>query len=83
MKDDKMRNNRSVATLKDVATEAGVNKSTVSRVLNNRFGNGFSVTEEVRKRVLAAAEKLNYRPNLIAKSLTLQTTRMIHIIGGH
>ncbi len=75
--------NRSVTTLNDVADEAGVNKSTVSRVLNNRLGNGFSVTEEVRKRIFAAAEKLNYRPNLIAKSLTLQTTRMIHIIGGH
>ncbi len=75
--------NKSVPTLNDVATEAGVNKSTVSRVLNNRLGNGFSVTEEVRNRVLAAAEKLSYRPNLIAKSLTLQTTRMIHIIGGH
>jgi LacI family transcriptional regulator len=82
MKNSQMRN-RSVTTLNDVAAEAGVSKSTVSRVLNNRLGNGFSVTEEVRKRVLAAAEKLNYHPNLIAKSLTLQTTRMIHIIGGH
>jgi LacI family transcriptional regulator len=82
MKDSKMQNNRKVTTLNDVATEAGVNKSTVSRILNNRLGNGFSVTEEVRKRVLAAAEKLSYRPNLIAKGLTLQTTRMIHIIGG-
>lgn len=83
MKDSQIRNKRSVTTLSDVATEAGVNKSTASRVLNNRLGNGFSVTEEVRKRILAAAEKLNYRPNLIAKSLTLQTSRMIHIIGGH
>jgi len=82
MKGKEMRN-RSVTTLNDVANEAGVNKSTASRVLNNRLGNGFSVTEEVRKRILAVAEKLNYRPNLIAKSLTLQTTRMIHIIGGH
>ena len=82
MKGSQMRN-RSVTTLNDVATEAGVSKSTVSRVLNNRLGNGFSVTEEVRNRVLAVAEKLNYHPNLIAKSLTLQTTRMIHIIGGH
>ena len=78
-----MKNNRTVITLNDVAVEAGVSKSTVSRVLNNRLGNGFSVTEDVRKRVLAAAKKLNYHPNLIAKSLTLQTTRMIHIIGGH
>ena len=83
MKDIHMQNNRSVPTLNDVATEAGVSKSTVSRVLNNRLGNGFTVTEEVQKRVLAAVKKLNYRPNLIAKSLTLQTTRMIHIMGGH
>lgn len=83
MKDSHIRSGRSVPTLNDVATDAGVSKSTVSRVLNNRLGNGFSVTEEVRERILAAAEKLNYRPNLIAKSLTLQTTRMIHIIGGH
>ena len=75
--------NRHIATLNDVAAEAGVSKSTVSRILNSRLGNGFSVTEEVRKRVLAAAKKLNYHPNLIAKNLTLQTTHMIHVIGGH
>ena len=34
-------------TLDDVATRAGVSKSTVSRVLNNKIGNGFSVTNVV------------------------------------
>lgn len=72
-----------VTTLNDVATEAGVSKSTVSRILNNKLGKGFSVKEEVREKVLKAARNLNYRPNLIAKSLTLQDTRMVHIIGGH
>lgn len=69
-------------TLGDVATRAGVSKSTVSRVLNNKIGNGFSVTDEVRQRVLDVAEILNYRPNLIAQSLTNQQIRMISILGG-
>ena len=45
------------ANLSDVAEEAGVSKSTVSRVLNNKLGNGFSVREEVR---LMAAEQDSY-----------------------
>lgn len=70
-------------SLNDVAEQAGVSKSTVSRILNNRLGNGFSVKEDVRKRVIEVARKLNYRPNLIAKSLTMRSTKMIHIIGGN
>lgn len=69
--------------LNDVAQEAGVSKSTVSRILNNRLGNGFTVKEEVRLRVLEVARRMNYRPNLIAKSLTLRSTRMVHILGGN
>jgi AraC-like DNA-binding protein len=72
-----------VPNLDDVARQAGVSKSTVSRVLNNRLGNGFSVKDEVRQRVIKTALKLNYRPNLIAKSLTMRSTRMIHIFGGN
>ncbi len=70
-------------SLSDVADAAGVSKSTVSRILNNRLGNGFSVRDEVRRKVIETAKKLNYRPNLIAKSLTMQSTRMIHIFGGN
>jgi len=68
--------------LDDIASKAGVSKSTVSRVLNNKIGGGFSVTEEVRQRVLKVARELNYRPNLIAQSLTKQQIRMISILGG-
>lgn len=70
-------------SLNDVAEQAGVSKSTVSRVLNNRLGNGFSVKEEVRRRIIEVAHKMNYRPNLIAKSLTMRSTKMIHIFGGN
>jgi DNA-binding LacI/PurR family transcriptional regulator len=74
---------RSAPNLNDVAEMAGVSKSTVSRVLNNRLGNGFSVKEEVRLRILEVARRMNYRPNLIAKSLTMHSTHMIHIFGGN
>jgi DNA-binding LacI/PurR family transcriptional regulator len=46
---------KSVANLGDVAAAAGVSKSTVSRVLNNKLDNGFSVSVEVRQRILEIA----------------------------
>jgi LacI family transcriptional regulator len=73
----------SIPSLNDVAEQAGVSKSTVSRILNNRLGNGFSVKEQVRLKVIETAKKLNYRPNLIAKSLTMRSTQMIHVFGGN
>ncbi|MHC5214054.1 MAG: LacI family DNA-binding transcriptional regulator, partial [Planctomycetota bacterium] len=45
-----------VPNLSDVADKAGVSKSTASRVLNNRLGNGFSVREEVRLKVIEVAK---------------------------
>ena len=73
---------KSVANLGDVAAAAGVSKSTVSRVLNNKLNNGFSVSIEVRQRVLKIAEQLRYRPNLMARGLTNQRTRMVSVLGG-
>ncbi|MHC5117172.1 MAG: LacI family DNA-binding transcriptional regulator [Planctomycetota bacterium] len=75
--------NAHIPNLKDVAKQAGVSKSTASRILNDRMGNGFSVRAEVRQRVLEAAKKLKYRPNLIAQSLTQQSMQMIHVFGGN
>jgi LacI family transcriptional regulator len=77
-----MRRNRNVITLNDVAKAAGVSKSTASLVLNNKLGNGFSVTDEVRDRILEASRELGYRPNLLAQSLSKQNKQMIHILGG-
>jgi LacI family transcriptional regulator len=54
-----------VATLSDVAREAGVSSATASRALNNRA----SVNPALAVRVRAAAERLDYRPNLLARSL--------------
>lgn len=52
-------------TIKDVARIARVSTSTVSLVMNNKPG----VKQETRSRVHKIAEALNYRPNLLARSL--------------
>ena len=54
-------------TLKDVARLAGVHPGTASRALNEETRG--LVNEDTAKRVLAAAERLGYRPNPIARGL--------------
>ncbi len=68
-----------MATLKDVAKETGLTVSTVSRVLNNR---GY-ISEETRKNVYAAMERLNYHPNELARSLSKKSTYTIGVIVPH
>ncbi|MEX1215485.1 LacI family DNA-binding transcriptional regulator [Saccharospirillum sp.] len=63
-------------TASDVALEAGVSISAVSRV----FTPGASVSSKMRDRVLAAAEKLDYMPNVLARSLMTQRTALVGII---
>lgn len=58
---------KSRITLKDVASKVGVHSSTVSRVLNPKTRN--MVTEEIAKKILAAVDKMGYRPNAFAQSL--------------
>lgn len=64
-----------MATLNDVAREAGVSASTVSRVLNEKPG--VTISAETKARVFAAAKKLRYRPNRAAQSLRLKTFNSI------
>ena len=49
-----------MATLKEIAQEAGVSLSTVSRVLND--DHTLSVKTETRHKILEIAEKLEYKP---------------------
>lgn len=65
-----------MATIKDVASEAGVSVATVSRTLNGVD----RVSPEVRERVVAAAERLSYRPNAVARSLKSQNTRTLGLV---
>ena len=60
-------------TIKDVARLAGVSPATVSIVLN---GKG-KVSEETQKKVEEAAQKLGYRPNIVARSLVRGKTNTI------
>ena len=48
-----------MATLKDIASKAGVSQSTVSRILNN--DQTLNVTDQTRQKVLEVAQELNYR----------------------
>jgi LacI family transcriptional regulator len=65
-----------MSTIKDVARTAGVSITTVSHVLNEtRF-----VSDELRCRVLAAMEELDYRPNILARSLRRGETKTIGLV---
>ena len=65
-----------MASIKDVAAEAGVSVATVSRVLNDHP----SVSPAARARVLAAVETLGYRPNAVARSLRTDQTRTLGLV---
>jgi DNA-binding LacI/PurR family transcriptional regulator len=65
-----------MATIVDIAREAGVSKATVSLALNGKPG----VSPETRRRILEIARRLNYRPNAAAKGLALQRTETIGVI---
>jgi LacI family transcriptional regulator len=71
-----MAHNDQPATLRDVASAAGVHPATASRALNP--GTRLLVSEETAQRVTEAAERLGYRPNSVARSLR---TRRSHTIG--
>jgi DNA-binding LacI/PurR family transcriptional regulator len=63
-------------TVIDVAKEAGVSRTTVSNVFRGKT----KYSDETRKAVLAAAKKLGYKPNLAARSLITNQSRLIGLI---
>ncbi len=65
--------------LKDVAAACGVSIGTVSRVLNH--DESFSAREEVRQRILEAAEQLGYAPDLAARNLNRGETQIVGVFG--
>lgn len=60
----------------DVAKLAGVSEATVSYVLNNKG----KTSEETRQRVLAAVASLNYKPDMIARSMATNETMQLGIV---
>lgn len=63
-------------TIHDVAQEAGVSPATVSRALNNHE----TVGEDYVLRVKLAAQRLGYRPNLVAQTLRTSASDLITLI---
>lgn len=62
-------------TIYEVAQHAGVAISTVSRVLNNST----EVSEATRQKVMAAIDKLGFRPHRMAKMLAQQNTQTLSV----
>jgi len=73
-----MAPSRTRATIKDVAAEAGVHPSTVSRVLTDHAGS--SIKPATREVVLAAATRLGYRPSVLARGLRLRQTMTLGML---
>ena len=63
-------------TLKDVASFAGVSIATVSKALNGKE----HVRAETRERVLRAAEKLHFSPNVLAQNLLAGRTGTVGLL---
>jgi LacI family transcriptional regulator len=63
-------------TLEDIADKAGVSRSTVSRVINNKP----NVRAEVRQRVLQIIEETGYEPHAAARSLASHRSRLIGLV---
>jgi len=68
-------------TLADVAREAGVSDVAASCALNGAKGST-RVSVETRERVLAAAERLRYRPNATARALAYQRTNAVGFVAN-
>lgn len=65
------------ATIYDIAKYAKTSTATVSRVLSN---SDYPVSDELKQRVLDAAKKLNYTPNLVGRQLKTKKTSDIAVI---
>ena len=65
-----------MSTIKEVAQRAKVSTATVSHVVNDSA----HVSPELRKRVLNAIQRLDYKPNLVARSLKMRRTSMLGMV---
>ena len=66
-------------TIKDVAKDAGVSPSTVSRVMSDSSRIGAATKKKVRESI----EKMGYTPNILARSLVRKETKIIGVVMPH
>src|SRR5882757_7731229 len=69
---------REKVTIAEVAKLAGVSTATAGRVLG---GYGYA-SEKIRNKVRQIAERLGYRPNLLARGLITGKTKTIGVVAG-
>ncbi|HWO97080.1 MAG TPA: LacI family DNA-binding transcriptional regulator [Bacillus sp. (in: firmicutes)] len=63
-------------TIYDIAREAGVSATTVSKVINNKG----RISDKTRKRILAIIEELHYQPNVLASAMKGKSTYTIALL---
>lgn len=68
-------------TIKDIAQEMGLSQPTVSRILNGDTQH--RIAAQTRERVLAAARRMEYRPNAVARSLRRGRTHVVGLYTSH
>ncbi|GAA4679814.1 LacI family DNA-binding transcriptional regulator [Nocardioides nanhaiensis] len=73
---------RGRVTLAEVASRAGVSRTTASYVLNGRTAQ-MRISPAVEQRVRSVAESAGYRPDLAAASLRTRRSRTIGVISDH
>ena len=67
-------------TLSDVACAVGVSRALAGKVLGGGSNSNIRVSEETARMIREAAQRLHYRPNLSARMLTGQSSRLIGIL---
>lgn len=66
-------------SLKQIKELTGFSYSTISRVLTGK-AEQFRISKQTCRKILKAAEKVNYRPNLLARSLRLKKTMTVGLM---
>ena len=64
-------------TIKEIGELAGVSKTTVSKVINNKDEN---ISQATREKILKIMKEKNYVPNKLAQSLVTKKTNTIGIL---
>lgn len=67
------------SSLKQLAQHLGLSQTTVSRVVNCSPGHQ-RIAPATRQRVLAAAQELNYKPNILARGLRSKRSQIVSVI---
>ncbi|MGL5229522.1 MAG: LacI family DNA-binding transcriptional regulator, partial [Cetobacterium sp.] len=63
-------------TIKEIAIDAGVSVSTVSRVISDSS----KISESTKEKVRESIKRLNYKPNIMARGLVKKKTGVLGVI---